>query len=608
MELRESLPVRSDTEHGLLIAFGQFAQQHGLVSRLMQVPIDQKTRTFTPQTKLLELLVGTLAGIEYLRDLNDGPHPIAKDPLVAEAWGQAAWAHYSSVSRTLDACDAQTVRVAQEAVEAFSQPFIDRAVSAELRLGTLIVFDADLMGQPVSPTSTTYPEAAFGWMDDRVQLGYQLARVCVQTTQDGRLWLAGFHHPGDTVSQACLQELVRAAERISRIRPRRRTELVQKRLQTFEPPLARYARLVHHQEERIVKLVQRIDRLTAQIVSAEQRLSRSVAAQTSTPGRTTSRRRTSKTPKPSGVLSVAARKRLQGQCARWQKQRERARQQTQRAEQVIAKHRQKIQSLEIERESLRAWLVQLETDNASNPDAPACLWRMDAGFGSGENVAWLIEMGYAVETKSPNAKTTVALQKRVTPKTKWTRVGANADITAWRNYFVNACPYPLTVGLERFGLGHSVEYATLICYRDDPALPDLPSWFQEYNGRQTIEAGNKEMKGTFKVQHLMSHSLAGIQLQVLFAGLAPNLVRWSSAWLREQVAAPTPKVSALLASVKTMVRIGANSPANVQRLSHGTSLHFTPSSALPGVVLYLSGQRAYQLALPFNRPFEFSSE
>jgi hypothetical protein len=608
MELRESLPVRSDTEHGLLIAFGQFAQQHGLVSRLMQVPIDQKTRTFTPQTKLLELLVGTLAGIEYLRDLNDGPRPVAKDHLVAEAWGQAAWAHYSSVSRTLDVCDAQTVRVTQQAIEAFSQPFIDRAVSAELRRGARIIFDADLMGQPVSPTSTTYPEAAFGWMDDRVQLGYQLARVCVQTTQDGRLWLAGFHHPGDTVSQACLQELVRAAERIARIRPRRRTELVQKRLQTFEPPLARYARLVRHQADRITQLVQRIDRLTAQIVSAEQRLSRSVAAQTAKPGRTTSRRRTSKTPKPLGVLSVAARKRLQEQCTCWQKQRERARQQVQRAEQVAAKHGQKIQVLEAEREALRGWLTQLEADNASNPDAPACLWRMDAGFGSGENIAWLIEMGYAVETKSPNAKTTVALQKRVTPKTKWTRVGANAEITARRNYFVNACPYPLTVGLERFGLGHSVEYATLICYRDDPALPDLPSWFQEYNGRQTIEAGNKEMKGTFKVQHLMSHSLAGIQLQVLFAGLAPNLVRWSSAWLRAQVAAPTPKVTALLASVKTMVRIGANSPANVQRLSHGTSLHFAPSSALPGVVLYLSGQRAYQLALPFNRPFEFSSE
>ncbi len=108
MDMREDLSLCSDTDHGLLIAFGQFAQPHGLVSRLMQVPMDQKTRTFTPPTKLLELLVGTLAGIEYLRDLNDGPHPMAKDPLVAAAWGQAAWAHYSSVSRTLDACDAST--------------------------------------------------------------------------------------------------------------------------------------------------------------------------------------------------------------------------------------------------------------------------------------------------------------------------------------------------------------------------------------------------------------------------------------------------------------------------------------------------------------------
>ena len=265
MDIRDALLLPPDTEHGLLVAFGQFAQQQGLISRLMQVPIDQKKRTFPPQTKLLELLVGILSGMEYLRDLNDGPRPVAKDPVVAEAWGQPAWAHYSGVSRTMEACDAQTVRAVQQTVDAFSQPFIDRAVSAELRRGALLIFDADLMGQAVSPTSTTYPGATFGWMDDRIQLGYQLARVCLQTTQDGRLWLAGFHHPGDTVSQACLQELVLAAERITRIRPRRRTELVQKRLQAFEAPLARYARLVRRQEERRAQLIQRDERLTAQL-------------------------------------------------------------------------------------------------------------------------------------------------------------------------------------------------------------------------------------------------------------------------------------------------------------------------------------------------------
>ena len=89
MELRESLPVRSDTEHGLLIAFGQFAQQHGLVSRLMQVPIDQKTRTFTPQTKLLELLVGTLAGHRILARFERWPASGGQRPVGRRSLGSS---------------------------------------------------------------------------------------------------------------------------------------------------------------------------------------------------------------------------------------------------------------------------------------------------------------------------------------------------------------------------------------------------------------------------------------------------------------------------------------------------------------------------------------
>jgi len=32
-----------NTEHGLLVAFGEFFQQHGLLQQLLQVPIRQKT-------------------------------------------------------------------------------------------------------------------------------------------------------------------------------------------------------------------------------------------------------------------------------------------------------------------------------------------------------------------------------------------------------------------------------------------------------------------------------------------------------------------------------------------------------------------------------------
>ena len=62
----EELPVSnlspawptSNTEHGMLVAFGEFLQQHGLLDRLRLVPIGQKTRMFAPHAKLIEFWAG----------------------------------------------------------------------------------------------------------------------------------------------------------------------------------------------------------------------------------------------------------------------------------------------------------------------------------------------------------------------------------------------------------------------------------------------------------------------------------------------------------------------------------------------------------------------
>ena len=121
---------------------------------------------------------------------------------MSEAWGQARFVHYSNVSRTLEACDETTVHDLRAVIARFNQPFIAEAIHDELRAGREIVFDLDLTGQPVSSTSQTYPDVAFGWMNNQIRLGYQLARVCVQTERYGRIWLDGFHHPGDTVSNS----------------------------------------------------------------------------------------------------------------------------------------------------------------------------------------------------------------------------------------------------------------------------------------------------------------------------------------------------------------------------------------------------------------------
>ena len=574
----------ANTQHGMLVALGEFLSQHGLIERLLQVPIPQKTRRFRPQTKLVEFLAGIVGGLEHLEDLNNGPRPLAKDQVVAQAWGQPGFAHYSNVSRTLDACDDATVAAVEQAIEAFNQPFIATTVQDLLRRGEPIIFDFDLTGQAVSATSKTYPGVAFGSLrvNDSVKLGYQLARVCLSPREGERAWLAGFHHPGDTGSVKCLKELVRAAEAQAHVRPRRRTELVQQRIEAQYAVVARAQRLVSQQETKLSHLQKMQTELTGKIYHAEQACK--------------------------GSISSAKLTRLQVQRGSWLKRQPRLATQIAQCQQVLTKHQFAVNEQETVLAELRHWQVQLEAENRGNPDPPPYIEaRMDAGFVSGENLTWLLEMGYCPNTKAPNDRTTTALRDQLSPQTRWVAVGANADMVAWDNYSLHGCPFPLTVALERFKVGQVYKYATLIHYRDDGLFPTLPIWFRHYNERQIIEAANKEMKGTFFVQHLMSRSPAGIRLQVLFTGLAANVVHWCGPWLKDCAAQVTPPLLRALTSPKHLVHVAANAAALVQQQLSGTALQFAPDGPFPGVTLFLKGVPAFQLAFGFNQPFRIAS-
>lgn len=572
----------ANTQHGMLVAFGEFLKQQGVIDQLMGVTIQQKTRRFAPQTKLVEFLAGILSGMEYLQDLNEGPHPLAQDTVVAQVWGQSGFAHYSTVSRTLDTGDEQTVKDVERVITEFSRPFIATAVHELLRRGAPIVYDFDLTGQAVSPTSTTYEGVGFGWMDDSVKLGYQLARVCLSAQDGTRLWLAGFHHPGDTVSKVCLKELVQAAEAPTSVRPRRRTELVQQRIEAQAEVAVRWQRLAEQRRTKLDRLQQTAQVLVGKVYHAQQSLREAV--------------------------SPAKSARLTAQIEGWQKRQVRLAAQMAQCQQVVVKHLAQLAEQERLLAELRAWQAQLLADNQTNPDPPPYVEaRMDAGFVSGENLTWLLEMGYCPNTKAPNDRTTTALRQQLSPQTKWVFVGRNAEMTAWGDYYLHGCPFPLTVALERFKVGQEFKYATLLHYRDDGVFPTLPTWFQHYNERQTIEAGNKEMKGTFHVQHLMSHSLAGIQLQVLFTGLAANAVRWCIPWLHSCSTLTTNKWERTLASPKHLVRVAANTTALVQDSRCGMALQFAPESPFPGVTLFLRGIPAFQLAWGFNQPYRIES-
>jgi hypothetical protein len=568
----------------MLIVWGHFAQSIGLLDRLAEVPIPQKTVRHAPQAKLTEFLMGLLSGIEYLTDLSEGAAPLVADREAALAWEMEAMADASGVSRTLKQCDDATLAALPAALDAVSQPFLDRAVGDLRERNETLLLDADLTGRPVSSTSRTYPGAAFGYMDGEIRLGYQLAEICLQTRLFGRQWLSARHHPGNRISSECLLELVQDAERRLGCHPRRRTEWVEERIVACEESRAEWERLAVQQEQRAATQTERLARLTEQIGATQLAIQRLQETPVAT--------------RPVGPYSAQSRR--ERQVAGWQRQRERAQQQREHACTVATSHRERAQAQAEERDRLRERCERFHEENARQPQPPRCKIRIDAGFGTGENLTALLELGYEIDTKSGNAALVRALQNQVSEATPWTRVGKNAEMIGWTLYRMNTCPYPLTVGLERFHTPKGMLHAVLIRSQEGPqaACPDLGEWFHAYNGRQTIEAGNKEEKTTFKVQHLMSRSPAGIRIQAMLTVFAANFVRWAQEWVRPRVEQSSPRFEGALSSTKRLVRVAANSPATVDRSEGRVRVRFSPMSSFAGVVVRLGGAPERQLSLP----------
>ena len=112
--------------------------------------------------------------------------------------------------------------------------------------------------------------------------------------------------------------------------------------------------------------------------------------------------------------------------------------------------------VQAQEDRLRERLQRFEHENATNPAPVAAVFRLDAGFGTGDNVALLIEMGYEVYTRPHNHQVRDSLLQRIDDTTAWTRVGDNADMVAWPAQALQSCPYPVDLALERFHTGQDL--------------------------------------------------------------------------------------------------------------------------------------------------------
>jgi hypothetical protein len=254
------------TQHAMLVIWGQFAQAFGLIQTVNSVHMDQKTVDYSPHTKILEFFLAILSGLEHLQELNTAAEPIVKDAAVAKAWLQPGWAHHSGVSRTLTALTQGQAEQVVRALEQLEKPILDREVMLALASQGELIMDGDLTARPVSDTSTSYPEAAYGHMGgNQLGLGYQAAQVCVRTPTYGRLLLASSLHPGDMVSMAQTAALVQAAEARLGLRPLRRTDLLTQRLEA-------QVKQCREQEARLEESQQTVQQVLDQLVETDRQL------------------------------------------------------------------------------------------------------------------------------------------------------------------------------------------------------------------------------------------------------------------------------------------------------------------------------------------------
>ena len=229
------------------------------------------------------------------------------------------------------------------------------------------------------------------------------------------------------------------------------------------------------------------------------------------------------------------------------------------------------------------------------------VFRLDAGFGTSENVALLIEMGYEVYTKPYCNWLSGLLSEMSAKRVGWQRVGDNAEMIARKAVSLDGFPYPLDIGYQRFWTGNRFRFTALLHFGDQQVTDDLPTWFQDYNARQLIEAGNKEAKQVFKIRHLKVRSRPALRLQEHFALFAANFVRFASKWLSEQCdQVPNAWKNTAQPHVKEQVKVGAHSPATIEWLGQDCLVRFDDRSVYAGRSFTIRRQVAIQLALPWK--------
>jgi hypothetical protein len=255
-----------------------------------------------------------------------------------------------------------------------------------------------------------------------------------------------------------------------------------------------------------------------------------------------------------------------------------------------------IAQLTQQRDDLSRWYAELQADNVTNPNPVRIRINLDGGFSGGDNLTYLIEMGYDPLAVG-NGQSAEALFQEQPADAVWTAITPHVSLWEGKPTPVGECPYPLRRILQRWQAGDKSRRSIFLQYQDGAWLP-LAEVFPTYHQRQHAEAGVKQGKSVFGGRGVRIRSAAGLELLNQFAFVFwPNFVHWATDWLRPRVQNGNKPFEATLQTVKTQVRVAAQTPATVFTTPGSRVLVFSDEGPYPEVRLQLAGIYAFQFPL-----------
>ena len=133
-----------NTKYAPLAVLGAHLRGKKVLGALESVDIDSKKIDFTATDKLIQILIGILAGCEYLSEVNTR---LKSEPLLAQSWSYSRFCEQSNLSRTVDSLSQTKIVEIEGKIREISKK-LSRSQRHDWR--AYLELDLDLSGLPCS--------------------------------------------------------------------------------------------------------------------------------------------------------------------------------------------------------------------------------------------------------------------------------------------------------------------------------------------------------------------------------------------------------------------------------------------------------------------------